>query len=90
MQLSQVNETQNCYKYGRNFRPNRLQSCPAKDKVCSKSAKRGHFAKVCRSTKYVDQITFKSQTEINRRPRVAYTISFQQTIGETTLETILL
>ena len=26
-----------------------MQSCPAKDKVCSKSAKRGHFAKVCRS-----------------------------------------
>ena len=27
-----------------------LQSCPAKDKICSKCAKRGHFAKVCRST----------------------------------------
>ena len=29
---------------------NHLQSCPAKDKICSKCAKRGYFAKVCRST----------------------------------------
>ena len=28
---------------------NYLQSCPANDKICSKCAKRGHFAIVCRS-----------------------------------------
>ena len=27
-----------------------LKSCPAKNKSCSKYAKRGHFAKVCHST----------------------------------------
>ena len=39
-----------CYKCGNQYDPNHLQSCPAKDKICSKCAKRGHFAKVCRST----------------------------------------
>ena len=39
-----------CYKCGNQYGPNHLQSCPAKDKICSKCAKRGHFAKVCRST----------------------------------------
>ena len=39
-----------CFKCGNQYGPNHLQSCPAKDKICSKSAKRGHFAKFCRST----------------------------------------
>ena len=38
-----------CYQVGNQFGQNHLQSCPAKDKICSKCAKRGHFAKVCRS-----------------------------------------
>ena len=38
-----------CFKCGNQFGQNHLQSCPAKDKICSKCAKRGHFAKVCRS-----------------------------------------
>ena len=36
-----------CFKCGNQYGPNHLQSCPAKDKICSKCAKRGHFAKVC-------------------------------------------
>ena len=38
-----------CYKCGNQFGQNHLQSCPAKDKICSKCAKGDHFAKVCRS-----------------------------------------
>ena len=37
-------------KCGSQYGPNHLQSCPAKDKICSKCPKRGHFAKFCRST----------------------------------------
>ena len=43
-------KSRQCYKCGNQYDPNHLQSCPAKDKICSKCAKRGHFAKVCRST----------------------------------------
>ena len=39
-----------CFKCGNLYGPNHLQFCPAKDKICSKCAKRGQFAKVCRST----------------------------------------
>ena len=39
-----------CYKCGNQYGSNHLQSKPVKDKICSKCAKRGHFAKVCRST----------------------------------------
>ena len=39
-----------CFKCGNQNGPNHLQSCPAKDKVCSKCPKRGQFAKVCCST----------------------------------------
>ena len=39
-----------CYECGNQNGPNHLQSCPAKDKICSKCAKRGQFAIVCRST----------------------------------------
>ena len=42
--------SKHCFKCGNHYGPNHLQSCPAKDKICSKCAKRGHFAKVCRST----------------------------------------
>ena len=38
------------YKCGTQHNQNHLQSCPAKDKICSQCAKRGHFAKICRST----------------------------------------
>ena len=39
-----------CYKCGNQNNQNHLQSCPAKDIICAKCAKRLHFAKVCRST----------------------------------------
>ena len=45
-----TNSSKQCYKCGNQYNQNHLQSCPAKDKFCSKCAKRGHFAKVCRST----------------------------------------
>ena len=40
----------NVTKCGKLYGQNHLQSCPAKDKICSICAKRGHFAKLCRST----------------------------------------
>ena len=39
-----------CYKCENQYNQNHLQSCSAKDKICSKCAKRSHFAKFCRST----------------------------------------
>ena len=45
-----TNSSKQCYKGGNQYNQNHLQSYLAKDKICSKCAKRGHFAKVCRST----------------------------------------
>ena len=45
-----TNSSKQCYKCGNQYNQNHLQCCPAKDKICSKCAKRGRFAKVCRST----------------------------------------
>ena len=47
---SNTSSSKQCYKCGNQNNQNHLQSCPAKDKICSKCAKGGHFAKVCRST----------------------------------------
>ena len=54
-----------CYKCGNRYNQNHLQSCPAKDNICSKCAKRGQFAKVCRSTN-VNYLTrqYEQQEEI--------------------------
>ena len=48
-----------CYKCGNQYNQNNLQSCPAKGKSCTKCAKRGHFAKVCRST----QVNYLEDTD---------------------------
>ena len=45
-----TNTSKQCYKCGNQYNQNHLQSCPAKDKICSKCAKRGHLAKNCKST----------------------------------------
>ena len=47
---NKTNTSKQCYKCGNQNNQNHLQSCPAKDKICSKCAKGGHFEKVCRST----------------------------------------
>ena len=54
-----------CYQCGNQYNQNHLQSCPAKDKICAKCAKRRHFAKVCRSTqvKYLDDTDQQKELE---------------------------
>ena len=55
-----------CFQCGRQFGPNHLQSRPLNYKFCSKCAKRGQFAKVCRSTKvnYLEDRNDEQQDEI--------------------------
>ena len=64
--INNTNNSKQCYKCGNQYNQNHLQYCPAKDKVCSKCAKRGHFAKVCRSTNvnYLGNRQDKQQEEI--------------------------
>ena len=54
------------YKCGNQYNQKHLQSCPAKVKFCSKCAKRGHFAKVCRSTRvnYLEDTQIDQQEEL--------------------------
>ena len=43
-------QKQQCFKCGNPFGPGHLQQCPAKDKICNKCTKRGHYARLCRSS----------------------------------------
>ena len=52
-----------CYKRGNQYNRIHLQSCPAKDKICPKCTKRGHFAKVCRST----HVNYLEDTQIDQQ-----------------------
>ena len=49
---TKVNTKKQCYKCGNHYGQNHLQSCPAKDMICSKCTKRGHFSKICQSTNF--------------------------------------
>ena len=44
-----VNISKQCYKCGNEYNQNHFQTCRAEDKICTKCAKRGHFAKICGS-----------------------------------------
>ena len=44
-----MNNSKQCYKCGNQYNQNHFQSCRAEHKICSKCAKRGHFAKICGS-----------------------------------------
>ena len=47
---SQQKKKQQCFKCGNPFGPGHLQKCPAKDKICNKCTKRGHYARLCKSS----------------------------------------
>ena len=43
-------QKKDCFKCGNTFSANHLAQCPARDKVCNKCTKRGHFARLCKSS----------------------------------------
>ena len=43
-------QKKDCFKCGNAFSANHLAQCPARDKICNKCTKRGHFARLCKST----------------------------------------
>ena len=43
-------QKQQCFKFGNPFGPGHLQQCPTKDKICNKCTKRGHYARLCKSS----------------------------------------
>ena len=43
-------QNKDCFRCGNSFSANHLAKCPARDKICNKCTKRGHFARPCRST----------------------------------------
>ena len=54
---------QSCFKCGNPFGPGHLQQCPAKDKICNKCTKRGHYARLCSSSN-VNAISEEQDPEI--------------------------
>ena len=75
-----VNISNQCYKCGNQCGENHLQSCPANDKICSKCAKRGHFAKVCRSTNvnYLGNRQEEQQEEIESLETESEPVAFAE------------
>ena len=55
---------QSCFKCGNPFGPGHLQQCPAKDKICNKCTKRGHYARLCNSSN-VNAISEETDPELN-------------------------
>ena len=55
---------QSCFKCGNPFGPGHLQQCPAKDKICNKCTKRGHYARLCNSSN-VNAISEEANLEAN-------------------------
>ena len=49
-QQQQIDQNKQCFKCGNPFGPGHLQQCPAKDKICNKCTKRGHYARLCKSS----------------------------------------
>ena len=49
-QRQQTDQNKQCFKCGNPFGPGHLQQCPAKDKICNKCTKRGHYARLCKSS----------------------------------------
>ena len=43
-------QKKDCFKCGNAFSANYLAQCPARDKICNKCTKRGHFARLCKSS----------------------------------------
>ena len=43
-------QKKDCFKCGNAFSGNHLAQCPARDKICNKCTKRGHFARLCKSS----------------------------------------
>ena len=57
-------QKQSCFKCGNPFGPSHLQQCPARDKICNKCTKRGHYARLCKSTN-VNAISEETNPEVN-------------------------
>ena len=57
--ITKLHHSKQFCKFGNSFGTNHLQLCPARDKICTKCAKCGHFAKVC----FSDQVNFLQNNE---------------------------
>ncbi len=59
-----------CYKRGFTFPHKRDKPCPAKNAICSKCKKPGHFAKLCRTRKQTGDLKpTQGRNQNNRRPK---------------------
>ena len=54
-----------CYRCGSGQHAANSPACPAKDAMCRSCNKKGHFAKVCRGTRKVSEVTAPEVTVLN-------------------------
>ena len=58
-----MSTSSSCYRCGSTEHHAGDPRCPAKDAICKGCAKKGHFQRVCQSTKVVRQVTAETSTD---------------------------
>ena len=66
------------FKCGNPFGPGHLQKCPAKDKICNKCTKRGHYARLCKSSEVNAIQEDQAAEQISQDTDVAAYVNYMQ------------
>ena len=77
-QRQQTDQNKQCFKCGNPFGPGHLQQCPAKDKICNKCTKRGHYARLCKSSEVNAIQEEKVAEQISHDTDVAAYVNYMQ------------
>ena len=77
-QRQQTDQNKQCFKCGNPFGPGHLQQCPAKDKRCNKCTKRGHYARLCKSSEVNAIQEDKVAEQISHETDVAAYVNYMQ------------
>ena len=77
-QRQQTDQNKQCFKCGNPFGPGHLQQCPAKDKICNKCTKRGHYARLCKSSEVNDIQEEQVADQIPHDTDVAAYVNYMQ------------
>ena len=77
-QRQQTDQNKQCFKCDNPFGPGHLQQCLAKDKICNKCTKRGHYARLCKSTEVNAFQEDQVAEEISQDTDVAAYVNYMQ------------
>ena len=77
-QRPSTEQKQQRFKCGNLFGPGHLQQCPAKDKICNKCTKRGHYARLCKPSEVNAIQEDQTAEQISQDTDVAAYVNYMQ------------